>query len=350
MTDPNLAAAIDRLRGALVDMKKSSTWAQIVAPRDAVLAQFRPIFHTDNLPRLSEQELRPFFYFENNHHWSGLHRQVNRICADMNATRAVLHALLDESQPIDQRMTQVQGEIIGMGKAIITAILMIAHPDKYGVWNNTSEDGLISLNIWPEFQRGESFGTRYVRINDLLNQLARALEIDLWTLDAVWWHLVSPQEPNETSQQTHVNTLTKPPVSDTRFGMERHLHDFLMDNWDSLDLGREWAIYSQLNNRNAGYEFACSVGRIDLLAKHRTLPRWLVVELKRNQASDSAVGQTLRYIGWVKHHLAAASEEVHGLIIARDGDDSVKYAVSAVPNLQFATYEVEFRLATHSVQ
>jgi len=42
----------------------------------------------------------------------------------------------------------------------------------------------------------------------------------------------------------------------------------------------------------------------------RTVPRWLVVEHKRNQTSDQTVGQLLRYIGWVKRHLAEDGDVV----------------------------------------
>jgi RecB family endonuclease NucS len=134
-------------------------------------------------------------------------------------------------------------------------------------------------------------------------------------------------------------------VSPQFFGLERHLHDFLFDNWDSLELGRDWEIYGIPGDEEAGYEFPCPpVGRIDILAKHRTKKKWLIVELKRNDTSDAVVGQALRYMGWVRQHLAEAGDEIHGLIIAREGDDALRYAVSGVPNLTFQVYEVEFRL------
>jgi len=54
--------------------------------------------------------------------------------------------------------------------------------------------------------------------------------------------------------------------------------------------------------------------------------KWLVVELKRNDTSDSVVGQVLRYMGWIRQHLADPGDEVHGLIIAREGDEALHYA------------------------
>ena len=71
----------------------------------------------------------------------------------------------------------------GLGRAIITAILLVMHPDKYGVWNNRSQTAMEALGFWPKFERGESFGQRYANVNDVLLAVARELKIDLWTLD-----------------------------------------------------------------------------------------------------------------------------------------------------------------------
>ncbi len=85
---------------------------------------------------------------------------------------------------------------------------------------------------------------------------------------------------------------------------------------------------------------------MDFLAHHRTEKKWLVVELKRYESTDKAVGQVLRYMGWVQNEMIEAKETVEGLIISKTGDDKIDYAVSAVPNLAFMTYEVEFRLTS----
>lgn len=132
--------------------------------------------------------------------------------------------------------------------------------------------------------------------------------------------------------------------NEQRFGLERHLHEFLRDNWNKIELSREWALYKEPGDDEAGYEYPCDVGRIDLLAKHRKKPRWLVVELKRNQTSDQTVGQLLRYIGWVKQHLAEDGDEVHGLIICREADNALHYALTTVQNVELRLYEVEFHL------
>jgi RecB family endonuclease NucS len=95
---------------------------------------------------------------------------------------------------------------------------------------------------------------------------------------------------------------------------------------------------------NKGNQYPTDVGRIDILAVHKTQPRFLVVELKRNQSSDQTIGQTLRYIGWVRKHLAKDGQSVEGLIIAHKMEEEARYAISTLPNVRMMTYEVEFRL------
>jgi len=160
-------------------------------------------------------------------------------------------------------------------------------------------------------------------------------------VDALWWRLSQTDEPGGE------NTATEEAEFDTdssRFGLERHLHEFLRDNWEHTALGKDWQIYEEDGDPEGGYEYPCAVGRIDLLAKHRTDARWLVIELKRNQSSDKTVGQVLRYVGWVKQHLAEQRDEVDGLVIAHKGDDTIRYALSATQGVELQLYEVQFSL------
>jgi len=66
-------------------------------------------------------------------------------------------------------------------------MLLLAFPDRYGVWNGTSEPEMRDRGVWPVFPRGASAGVRYEIVNSVLLQLAQKMDIDLWTLDAVWW-------------------------------------------------------------------------------------------------------------------------------------------------------------------
>ena len=216
---------IGNLREAVVSAKKNSIYKEIVEPKDAVLARFQPVFTAKHAPDVTEEEFRSFLLLENNHHWSGLQRQGPRMCSNMAKLRKALATLLNEADPVSERLDDAIEMVSGMGKNVASAILMVTQPDRYGVWNNRSEANMKRLGIWPRFDRGESFGSRYIKVNQILLQLRDALQVDLWTLDALWWFLDQP-EPNVDVGAEPVT----PGVSvenEQRFGLERHLHDFL---------------------------------------------------------------------------------------------------------------------------
>lgn len=336
--------ALGRLRAAKTAMAQREDLRRINKARDGVVARYGPLFQPGAMETLDEEVLRSFLRIENNHHWSGLFRQSNRICADMPKTRAALSALVDETRPIQDR-TRAATEIKGMGKGIITAILLVAYPNKYGVWNGTSHDGLVELGLLPEWPRGASFGERYALINEVLIELARTLDVDLWTLDTIWWNLLPGNDDRIDQDELPTGDgAVSLPSATSRFGMERHLHQFMWDNWSQLELATDWDMFVRDGEPDAGYELRTPVGRIDLLARHKREPRWLVIELKRDKSSDAVVGQVLRYMGWVQAHMAEPHETVEGLVVATAGDAQLHYALSTVPSVSFKSYEVQFNL------
>lgn len=346
--------AIGKLRAALA--VPSAGFVRMVAAAPSVHARFQPVFKAQNLPKLTKEEFQSFLLFKNNNHWIGLHRKGPEICSDMKRLRTALAVLVDESRPIQIRLDELQpggrAAVSGMGKAILTSILLVMYPDHYGVWNNTSQGAMEILGLWPRFERGESLGRRYAKVNATIIDLARELGTNLWTLDGLWWSAfrddvaVNEEEAGETEPIAD-GSVDSPGIGVQRFGLERHLHDFLRDNWEKTSLGQEWSLHSE-DGEVVGYEYPTPIGRIDLLAKHKKRDAWLVVELKRNQSSDDTVGQALRYMGFVREHVAAKSERVEGLIVSHVGDDKIRYALSMMPDLSLMLYEVDFRLtASH---
>ena len=342
---PAFDEAVSKLRASMRLLSTEDELKKIVESKGEVLSRFQPIFNRDHISQLTEQEFSPLLYLEYNHHWSGLHRHLPKIRANMQLLREVLAELLDESKPIEERFNHAVETVPGMGKAIVTAVLQIVFPDDYGVWNNTTEGGLRALKIWPIFDRGESMGGRYIKINETLKDLSRELEIDLWTLDSLWWAVKSQIE---VVTITEGSPLAPFYVSDLYpslgFGLERHLQDFMADNWEKIPLSQEWAIYVEQGDDDAGVEYPCEVGSIDILARHNNGKDWLVIELKRNQTNDDTVGQVLRYMGWVKAEKAEPEEMVKGLIIAREVNQKLMYALNAVKDVDLQLYVVEFRL------
>jgi len=334
--------ALERLRTVLSRMQSQEDFRRKTGERDEVLARYQPVFDPHNLDSLSEEVFRSFLYFENNKHWTGLQRTANLITSDMDALRKGLAILLDESRPLAERFDEALKRVKGMGKALATAILLVVYPDRYGVWNSTSEAGMKITGLWPQFKKGTTPGQRYARINEILCQLATSLKIDLWTLDWLWWELVQEQETEGVSKERSL-----PPWPDEqRFRLEQHLLDFLVANWEHTELGKEWDIYSEPGEELAGCEYPTDVGRIDILARHKHRPAWLVVELKRGRTSDQTLGQLLRYMGWVQRNLASPEEEVNGLIIAADVEPALLLALEALGHnrVQVMRYRVQFHL------
>jgi hypothetical protein len=223
---------------------------------------------------------------------------------------------------------------------------MIVHPDRYGVWNQPSEGALKVLGLWPESYKNLAFGDRYERINQTLLKLAEGVGVDLWILDALFWRVGGHLDTEQVNAENKPIDSDKSEISmdGSRFGLERHLHEFIRDNWEHTELGRDWMIYEEDGDPEAGYEYPCNIGRIDFLAKHRKETKWMVIELKRDHSNDKTVGQLLRYMGWVKQHMAEESEIVEGLVIAHQANETIQYALSTVQNVNLKLYEVEFHL------
>lgn len=127
------------------------------------------------------------------------------------------------------------------------------------------------------------------------------------------------------------------------FMFEKHLEDFLVQNWKQTELGKDYDIYEE-NGELSGQQYPSDTGPIDILAISKDKKTLLVVELKRGRVSDAVVGQIQRYMGYVKDELAEGEQEVRGVIIGLDDDLKVKRALSVTNNIDFFKYEVSFKL------
>lgn len=83
-----------------------------------------------------------------------------------------------------------------------------------------------------------------------------------------------------------------------------------MENSNRTPLSKKWTILKTDEDPEADNQYPTDVGQIDILAVHKKEPRFLVIELKRNQSTDQTVGQALRYVGWVKKALAKGRYKV----------------------------------------
>jgi len=127
------------------------------------------------------------------------------------------------------------------------------------------------------------------------------------------------------------------------FVLEKHLEDFLVKNWQSTELGKHYDIYEE-NGEIVGQQYPSDTGPIDILAISKNKKELLVIELKKGRASDLVVGQTQRYMGYVKDQLAESNQIVRGVIVALEDDIKIRRALSVTSNIEFYTYKIKFKL------
>lgn len=127
------------------------------------------------------------------------------------------------------------------------------------------------------------------------------------------------------------------------FALEKHLEDFLVQNWRHTELGKHYDIYEE-DGEMVGQQYPSDTGPIDILAISKDKKEILVIELKKGRVSDVAVGQIQRYMGYVKDELIEKNQTVRGVIIAFEDDIKINRALSVAPNIDFYTYKIHFEL------
>lgn len=129
----------------------------------------------------------------------------------------------------------------------------------------------------------------------------------------------------------------------SEFVLERYLEDFVVTNLASIFRGA-LELYEDAEG-NDGQQYSTDIGPIDILAIEKASGSLVVIELKKGRSSDAVVGQILRYMGWVKKHLCSDGQAVRGLIICREPDARLSYAVEMADHIDVRYYSVSFTLS-----
>ncbi|MGH9871588.1 MAG: endonuclease NucS domain-containing protein [Pyrinomonadaceae bacterium] len=160
-------------------------------------------------------------------------------------------------------------------------------------------------------------------------------------------------EIGESNDGSLVVRMSKEPTGETvgpsdnqqsAFALESHLRDYLARNLARIaNFGVPLKVYTSEDGRD-GVEFQTDVGPIDILA---TCPSgdFYVLELKLGRGADAALGQILRYMGWVDRHLSA-KKRVFGVVLAADISEKLRYAATQVPQVRLMKYESPIRSRT----
>lgn len=318
----------------------------------------------NKLEALSDDELKNRFlqYFNEGagrHPFNAINRDkiINHI-----KFRKVMKFLLDESVPVNERMDKILEKdgtyhIAGIGKGLATSILMDLNSQKYATWNNKTNMGLEALGLSPQFAWGDSWGTRYEKVMEIIRRIRELMpELSFLEVDH-FLHIVSATEEGieavtsliegkeaSTDISEKIIQISKE-RNDMEFVMEKYLEEFIEVNFQKIDFGAKLELYQDEDNH--GRQYPTSVGNIDLLAIDSDNEKFVVIELKKGRSSDEVVGQILRYMGWVKENLAMNDYEtydVRGIIISKEKDDKLEYALKMLSNINIFLYSVSFKL------
>ena len=140
---------------------------------------------------------------------------------------------------------------------------------------------------------------------------------------------------------------TQPPIDKevedpSAFVLEKYLEEFIVSNFETIFRGT-LKVYED-NEGSDGQQYTTDIGPIDILAVEQSIKSFVVIELKKGRPSDQVVGQILRYMGWVKEKLCTEGQGVKGLVICRDPDPKLSYALAMTSDIQVRYYSVSFKL------
>ena len=106
--------------------------------------------------------------------------------------------------------------------------------------------------------------------------------------------------------------------------------------------GRTLEIYESEEGYGQQFPIA-NMGRIDLLTEDISTSELVIVELKRGKTDDVVVGQTCRYMAWVRENLTHDGQKVKGIICVGEASKTLLLAASNVPDLEVFEYDLSFR-------
>lgn len=156
--------------------------------KETVIGHYGPIFSIDKIDSIQYEEVENFAKFEQNLHWKGIFRHSNQVKENFEDNRKALKILVDPKMgSVQDRLSQAYQLSKGMGPALMTAILLVEFPEKYGVLNGISYSALKDLNLVTFSDSTYGYIKNYSIANEIILKLRNATKLDLWTLDWMFY-------------------------------------------------------------------------------------------------------------------------------------------------------------------
>ncbi len=156
--------------------------------------------------------------------------------------------------------------------------------------------------------------------------------------DVGWYYTTVGAEQVRTALDLALG-LADSKESTIEFAYESILRDYCAQHLTVIESGL--SLYQK--DGGTGIEFPASGRFIDILAIDSS-DGLVVFEFKLSRGHERVVGQLLRYMGWVRQHLATAEQRVRGVIIARQVTEDLRLATAGQPNIKLMEYELSINL------
>ena len=165
------------------------------------------------------------------------------------------------------------------------------------------------------------------------------LKLSLILSDSSNWVDITSDDEGDIEEENLVEeaelTQAEPSVAEELSVLEKDLQGFLARNLHSLESGLK---------RHPEYDleqYQTDVGYIDLLCQD-SKNNLVVVEIKAGTAGDSALGQILGYLAWMRDNFKDST--VRGIIVCRNPTDRLLAAAKDQPGLSIKRFSLSFSI------
>ena len=211
---------------------------------------------------------------------------------------------------------------------------------------------------------GSDSSERWIRceapgaVDELIRKQLDSLKITNFETRESWMgYLGDPEQ--QPSWFTHLALAIEeaPSKEDAAAIISPHEEELSEEEQQSLArLWRERAIEAayaeQLDNIEKGLtllgrQHKTPIGRIDLLCRGAD-NKYVVIEVKADEARDAVFGQILRYMGWIHRKFDDGANNVRGVVLARGFPESARYSrigllrEDAEQHIQFVPHRMSF--------